>query len=211
MGLSGGLILAWLPRQDLRVVFDSQNLIHVNLLHDRGSPLSITFVYGHPDHSKRGVVRQQLKTLKQWAHPSWLCIGDFNQILNKEEKFSFKNGTIPRVEEFQQVLKDLQLCDLSASGQRFTWMNKREDEDFVMERLDRAFGSVEWVNQYPYYSLKNLPIIRSDHGPILLDIEVQTPFRKRPFRFELMWLNHEDCIEMVHHAWDLHSIESRAT
>ena len=26
-----------------------------------------------------------------------------------------------------------------------------------------------------------------------------------------MWLNHEDCIEMVHHAWDLHSIRSRAT
>ena len=154
---------------------------------------------------------QQLKTLKHWAHPCWLCIGDFNQILNKEEKFSFKNGTIPGVEEFHQVLKDLQLCDLSALGQRFTWMNKREDEDFVMERLDRAFGSVEWVNQYPYYSLKNLPIIRSDHGPILLDLEVQTPFRKRPFRFELMWLNHEDCIEMVHHAWDLHSIGSRAT
>ena len=152
-----------------------------------------------------------MKTLKQWAHPSWLCIWDFNQILNNKEKFSLKNGTIPGVEEFQQVLKDLQLCDLSASGQRFTWMNKREDEDFVMERLDRAFGSVEWVNQYPYYSLKNLPIIRSDHGLILLDLEVQTPFRKRPFRFELMWLNHEDCIEMVQHAWDLHSIGSRAT
>ena len=105
----------------------------------------------------------------------------------------------------------MQLCDLSASSQRFTWMNKREDEDFVMERLDRAFGSVEWVNQYPFYSLKNLPIVRSDHGPILLDLEVQTPFRKRPFRFELMWLNHEDCIEMVQHAWDLHSIGSRAT
>lgn len=90
-------------------------------------------------------------------------------------------------------------------------MNKREEEDFVMERLDRAFGSVEWVNQYPFYSLKNLPILRSYHGPIILDLEVQTPFRKRPFRFELMWLTHNDCKEMVHHAWDLESIRSRAT
>ena len=71
--------------------------------------------------------------------------------------------------------------------------------------------SVEWVNQYPFYSLKNLPMLRSDYGPILLDLEVQTPFRKRPFRFELMWLTHEDCKEMVHHAWDLHSIGSRVT
>ncbi|KAF3962232.1 hypothetical protein CMV_013230 [Castanea mollissima] len=210
VGLSGGLILAWVPKQELRVVFDSQNIIHINLLDDRGRPLSITFVYGHPNHSKRGVVWQQLKSMKQWAHPSWLCIGDFNQILNKEEKFSFKNGNILGAEEFQQVLRDLHLCDLSASGQRFTWINNREEENFVMERLDRAFG-VEWVNQYPFYSLKNLPIIRSDHGPILLDLEVQTPFRNRPFRFELMWLTHEDCKEMVYHAWDLQSIGSRAT
>ena len=53
-------------------------------------------------------------------------------------------------------------------------------------------------------------MLQSDHGPILLDLEVQTPFRKRPFRFELMWLTHEDCKELVHHAWDLHSIGSRA-
>ena len=89
-------------------------------------------------------------------------------------------------------------------------MNKREDEDFVMERLDRAFGSVEWVNKYPLYSLRNLPIIKYDHGPIILDLEFQIPFRRRPFRFELMWLTHAGCKEMVHHAWELHSTGSRA-
>ena len=62
-------------------------------------------------------------------------------------------------------------------------MNKMENEDFVMERLDRAFGSVEWVNKYLFYSLMNLPIVRSDHGLIILDLELQTPFMKRPFRF----------------------------
>ena len=75
------------------------------------------------------------------------------------------------------------MCDLIIAGQRFTWMNKREDEDFVIKRLDRAFGSVEWVNKYLFYSLMNLPIVRSDHGPIILDLEFQTPFMKRPFRF----------------------------
>ena len=75
------------------------------------------------------------------------------------------------------------MCDLIIVGQRFTWMNKREDEDFVIKRLDRAFGSVEWVNKYLFYSLMNLPIVRSDHGPIILDLELQTPFMKRPFRF----------------------------
>jgi len=108
------------------------------------------------------------------------------------------------------VIDELKLCDLAATGQRFTWMNNREDGDFVMERLDRAFASVCWVNSYPLYSLRNLPIIRSDHGPIILDLEVQGPFRKRPFRFEQMWLTHPRCREMVQQAWDVQSHGPRA-
>lgn len=58
-----------------------------------------------------------------------------------------------------------------ATGQQFSWMNKREEESFVMERLDRVFASVEWINQYHLYYLQNLPIIKSDHGHIILDFE----------------------------------------
>ena len=38
-------------------------------------------------------------------------------------------------------------------------MNNKEEDDFVMERLDKAFANVEWVNTYPMYALKNHPII----------------------------------------------------
>ena len=69
---------------------------------------------------------------------------------------------------------------------------------------------MEWVNKYPPYSLKNLPIVKFDHGPIILDLEFLTPFRKRPFRFELMWLTHTGCKEMAHCAWELFSTGSRA-
>ena len=116
VGLSGGLILVWLPRQGLQIVYDSPNLIHINVLDNRGFPLSITFVYGHLDHAKRGEVWQQLRSLKQHSHPSWLYIGEFNQVLSKEEKISFRTGNIIGAEEFQQVLVDLQLCNLTASG-----------------------------------------------------------------------------------------------
>ena len=65
MDFSGGLILAWLPRQSLQVVYDSKNLIHIDLLDNKGNPFSITFVYRHLDHAKRGEVWQQLKSLKR--------------------------------------------------------------------------------------------------------------------------------------------------
>ena len=96
-------------------------------------------------------------------------------MLSREEKFSFNQNPIAGAELFQQVLSDLQLYDLMATGQQFTWMNKREEEFFVMERLDRAFTNTEWINQYHLYYLRNLPIIKFDHGPIILDFEHRTP------------------------------------
>ena len=82
MGFRGGLILAWMPRQSLTVEFALEHLIHIILLNNKGSPLLITFVYRHPDHAKRDLVWQQLKTLKIRSHPNWLCIADFNQEIN---------------------------------------------------------------------------------------------------------------------------------
>ena len=79
-----------------------------------------------------------------------------------------------------------------------------------MERLDRALAIVEWVNMYPLYSLRNLPIIHFDHGPILLDLEVCCPFRKRPFRFEHMWITHPTCHDLIKNLWSFSSHGSRA-
>ena len=46
-GLSGGLLLMWLPNVNLKVIHTNPNFIHANLVDNRGSPLSITFIYGH--------------------------------------------------------------------------------------------------------------------------------------------------------------------
>ena len=167
-------------------------------------------MYGNPELSKREEVWNKLRSLKLLAHPNWPCIGDFNQILNQNDKFSFHQGTIPGADSFHKMLSNLALCELAYSGQKFTWMNRREEEDFVMEKLDRPFASIEWVNTYPRYALRNLPIIHSDHGPILIDFEFTQAFRRRPFRFERMWLLHPTCKSVVQKAWHCYPTRSRA-
>ena len=89
-------------------------------------------------------------------------------------------------------------------------MNRRDWEDFVMERFDRAFAIVDWVNAYTSYSLRNLPIVRSDYGPILLDFEINQSFKRTPFRFERMWMTHLTCKEVVQKAWNFKVVGSKA-
>ena len=198
-----------MPKQSLHIIFESKQLVHTNLLDNRGNLLSIIFVYGNPNHSKREEVWSKLRNLKLSTHPRWLCIGDFNQIFNFVDKFSFNHGSIPGVELFQEVISDLALCELASIGKKFTWMNKRDEEDFVMEMIDRAFVNVDWVNAYTNYALRNLPIIRSNYGPIILDFEYLQPFKRRPFRFKRMWLCHPTCKSMVQQAWNSHTVGSR--
>nr|POF09760.1 hypothetical protein CFP56_21398 [Quercus suber] len=208
--MSGGLLLAWRDRQNSQIVFESKHLVHMDMVDNRGNPLSITFVYGHPQQSKKEEVWCKLRELKLIAHPKWLCIGDFNQILSNKDKFTFGDRSIPGAERLQQLISDLQLCELVAQGQQFTWMNNWEEEIFVMEKLDRAFVSVEWIEAYPNYALRNHLIIILDLGPITLDFDLQLPFRKRPFRFEQMWTTHPSCKNVVQQAWSSNTVGSRA-
>lgn len=57
-----------------------------------------------------------LRSLKLSAHSNWLCIGDFNQVLNDEDKFSFHRGIVAGADSFKQLNSDLNLCELIASG-----------------------------------------------------------------------------------------------
>ncbi|XP_023877910.1 uncharacterized protein LOC111990365 [Quercus suber] len=139
-----------MDRPSLKVQLVSNHIIHIDPLENKGKPVSITFVYGHPKLARKEEVWQQLSSLKASSHVSWLCIGDFNQILSWVDKFSFTQGSISGAFLFQKVISDLLFCDLAASGQQYTWMNNREDNEFIMERLDQAFATVEWINMYPW-------------------------------------------------------------
>ena len=118
----------------LSILYSSKHLLHANLNDKKGTPLSVSFVYGHPNHTKREEVWIELRNIRNLVHKHWVCIGDFNQILSQEDKFGFSYRKIEGAEVFRQTLFDLGLCDLQAKGQHFTWMNGHGDESFVMER-----------------------------------------------------------------------------
>nr|POE64791.1 hypothetical protein CFP56_75006 [Quercus suber] len=124
--------------------------------------------------------------------------------------FFQREGDRDDQENFQLLVSDLQLCDLVAQGQQFTWMNKKEEENFVMERMNKAFASVEWIETCPNYALTNHPIISLDHSPIALDFDLKLPFQRRPFKFERMWITHPSCKEVVQRAWGSSTHGSRA-
>ncbi|KAG6638742.1 hypothetical protein CIPAW_10G055400 [Carya illinoinensis] len=85
--------------------------------------------------------------------------------------------------------------DLPLLGGEFTWSNGRG-----WSRLDRFLVSPSWEAYFPNLSQKCLPRVLSDHFPIVLDCG-RINGRRRPFKFENMWLAAEGFVDKVRSWW----------
>jgi hypothetical protein len=93
------------------------------------------------------------------------------------------NGRLHRglMRRFREVIDDLQLDEIHLSGRLFTWSNGRDHP--TMERLDRAFATVEWLQLYQNHHLRCLSSDSSDHAPLLLVLNSE-PWARPRFRFD---------------------------
>jgi len=64
---------------------------------------------------------------------------------------------------------------------------------------------MEWRRKFPRAKLYHVASSTSDHCVLLLRLDqapCQTKGKAKPFRFEAMWLNHDQCEEVVKAAWE---------
>jgi hypothetical protein len=105
---------------------------------------------------------------------------------------------------FREILSHCDLHDLNFVGQPWTFNNKQEAGKNVRVRLDCAVASPSWMSWFPAASLRHISSSRSDHHPILLDIEDENKGKARQQidRYEMMWEQEELLYEEVKMAWD---------
>ncbi|XP_016206020.1 uncharacterized protein LOC107646345 [Arachis ipaensis] len=109
------------------------------------------------------------------------------------------------MKSFQEALQMNQLLDLEFVGYPFTWANKQPGDMNIQERLNRAIAIIDWKEAFPETIVKHLQRYRSDHCPLLIDVTGQENkrMRKRPniFKFEEMWLQNQECKEVISKSW----------
>lgn len=94
--------------------------------------------------------------------------------------------------------------DLGYSCQRYTWTNKRyrNHSQLIFERLDRGVANVHWINKFPNCVDMQLPRIKFDHCPLLLDLNVHTsPQIPKPFCIEPMWCSHPTFSDLIRNSF----------
>ncbi|XP_074297339.1 uncharacterized protein LOC141628050 [Silene latifolia] len=72
-----------------------------------------------------------------------------------------------------------------------------------MERIDRAYATNDWLQLFLDASVLHLPILISDHAPIILRFFPSTKTHRRPYRLDNWCLNSPEIAQLVANTWQL--------
>ncbi|KAG2283169.1 hypothetical protein Bca52824_054389 [Brassica carinata] len=98
----------------------------------------------------------------------------------------------------------MSLIDMGFHGNQFTWKRGKTESTFVAKRLDRILCCAQSRLRWQEASVRHLPFLASDHAPLYLQLtpEVKGDARRRPFRFEAAWLQHNEFQDLLTASWD---------
>ncbi|KAL0374207.1 UNVERIFIED_CONTAM: hypothetical protein Sradi_3336400 [Sesamum radiatum] len=208
VGRSGGLVLLWKKSVSVTIQSFSNRHIDASIQADTRSPIwRFSGIYGDPETSNRKNTWELLTRLKAQSIRPWLCMGDFNEILEDSEKEGGNTRPTWQMRDFRHALDLNGLFDLGFNGDPFTWSNRQEYPNTIRERLDRACANDSWIKLFPNAQVTHLSSVYSDHHPIFLQSEVQSDVQqrntRRPFRFEATWAGNDECDQIVQQAGEV--------
>lgn len=148
----------------------------------------------------RNTVWQLIGDILSKTHDKVLLLGDFNQVEYHNQKMG-GSVNIPGREVFMNWRNKWQLLEIPYHGVNYTWCNNREDNDCIYERLDRGYAREGWYNLYPEANILNLPILVSDHSPIILDTKAERKKISRTCKIDSWCLNMEQPKEIINEVW----------
>ncbi|XP_074290907.1 uncharacterized protein LOC141617632 [Silene latifolia] len=177
-------------------VFYSAQLITVHVTEvATGECFLYSVVYGFNHEGDRKDLWDQLKDIKIAHTGPWAVCGDFNSVLNFNERIG-RDVTWDKISDFRDCVDFFNLVDLRGQGAFFTWNNKQDPSSRHFSRIDRFLVNEDWLNMYTDAYASFLPKGLFDHNPIVVS---KLKSLKKPLR-ELNRHRFSDIEKSVHMA-----------
>lgn len=153
-------------------------------------PFLLTMVYGMNSRVERKELWKFLEMLTMGCNDPWLVMGDFNSILNLDDR---KGGS-------PVCVTTCELLELPPQGNRYTWSDKH-GIDRVYSKIDWVFVNNLWLNRMHDYTAIFMNEGISDRCPMKIE-QITTRSRKnRQFKYCNVWASHPMFMEKVEAVW----------
>uniref|UniRef100_A0A803PZW9 Uncharacterized protein n=1 Tax=Cannabis sativa TaxID=3483 RepID=A0A803PZW9_CANSA len=172
----GKIVIAWNP---LRFIVDiircTSQLMHLRIVTVDGIFDSyLTVIYASNSQNERRDLWRDVCELA--PNGKWCLMGDFNEILSKEERIAHRVKSYPN-DDFLNCVNECHLEDVKFSGNFFTWSNKKHGEDQIYSKIDRILTNQTWLNAYENVEATFLSEGLFDHCPRILTLDLETAYR----------------------------------
>ncbi|XP_074300200.1 uncharacterized protein LOC141631428 [Silene latifolia] len=196
VGLEGDPLIVCLPGEE---VFSQQDMdvqvTHNNDCHPNGRIL----VFGERLLLERRVLWQQLSDISSAVSNPWVCMGDFNVVLNMDERLGSNHLHLADMNEFGSCLDSNGLVDHPATGNYFTWNNKQGD-GLRWAKLDRVLTNQFWIREISS-TVTFLEAGVSDHSPGLVTVLDQARGLRKNFKYMNCWASSPQFLPCVEENW----------
>ena len=117
-------------------------------------PWRITCLYGEANRSLQHQTWDMMMFLKADCDLPWLCIGNFNEVLRREEQFGPNLWDMAQINLLREVVDVFKLCDIGYKGLDWTFEIKIQNGEYCCVRLDHALASSDLCNVFPMASVR---------------------------------------------------------
>ncbi|XP_060183090.1 uncharacterized protein LOC132613048 [Lycium barbarum] len=114
----------------------------------------VTLVYAKCDRSERIELWDSMYNLASDMTLSWLVGGDFNVIVEEEEKYGGLPVTLNEVEDFRNCIQSCNLSDLGYKGSIFTWWNGRAADEYFLQLVKDNWQTDVVANSFMTFNVK---------------------------------------------------------
>ncbi|XP_070021406.1 uncharacterized protein LOC142181303 [Nicotiana tabacum] len=143
-------------------------------------------VYGFNEQAIRRKLWEDINQIGAKMDEPWAVMGDFNCILNREERIGSR-VTMAKTRDFKQCIEACGLKELRSSGAFFTWNNKQEGDSRVYSRIDKVLVNTECMTELSPSEVRFMHKGTYDHCPTIINWEGGNVKRKKLFRYFNMW------------------------
>ncbi|XP_060170802.1 uncharacterized protein LOC132601754 [Lycium barbarum] len=185
----GRIWLMWDPRYcEFSVLQMKEQYVHGQVrIYATNKNFLLTAVYGLHTIVDRKPLWDDLLTLAQQITIPWLIMGDFNAVLEIEDRLVGSPVQANEMVDFSNFVQSASMLDLKVVGREYTWTNNH-----VFSRIDRGLVNASWVQMWDALEIIVMAPEFSDHSPLSLTVEERQTMRAKPFKFFNCLATHPD-------------------
>ncbi|XP_074299044.1 uncharacterized protein LOC141630061 [Silene latifolia] len=164
----GRVWIIWIPQIfNVQLIASSDQHITVDVTETgTGDNFKYIVVYGSNSDIDRQRLWAQLNHIKDHNDKAWCICGDFNSLLNFNERLG-SEVLWSEIRDFRHCVEYCRVTDIQAYGSYFTWNNKHSSSTQVFFRIDRCLINIEWSYLYPDSTAFFMNEGTFDHYPCL--------------------------------------------